>query len=340
MASRNIYYAIILIVLVGVVSSVGTYYLTLPPAQKKLDKVIIATGWVIIGSDAPLFAALENGFYEENGISATILRGYGSADTARRVATGRADFGQVDLSALIPVRGEGLPIKAISVAYAENPLVVYSLKSKGITEPKDLEGLIVGGAPGAAHTLLFPTFLQIHDVDINTIEYVHISTALHLQSLLSDQVDAMSSMVTAYPDWQLTAKEEGLEITYMPFGFDMYGQMLTASDDTINNNPDLVRRFMEATYKGYEWAMDNRAEAVDIILKYNPELDSVKTRGRLDLLFDVLMEPQIGAGKSGTELGIMDPTIMEESYNLIDQYYEISEPYPVEDLYTNEFLSS
>lgn len=51
----------------------------------------------------------------------------------------------------------------------------------------------------------------------------------------------------------------------------MYDDVLFATEDTINNNPELVERFLRATIEGWQYAIEHEEEAVDIVLKYAPE---------------------------------------------------------------------
>jgi ABC-type nitrate/sulfonate/bicarbonate transport system substrate-binding protein len=52
---------------------------------------------------------------------------------------------------------------------------------------------------------------------------------------------------------------------------DYYTPTLIASEQTIKDRPELVKKFMAATSKGYQFAIDNPAEAAAILIKHNPE---------------------------------------------------------------------
>src|SRR5699024_2664372 len=64
------------------------------------ETVTLSLEWLISGRHVGFYVALENGYYEDQGLDVTIKRGYGSGDTVKRVATGRAVFGIADTATL------------------------------------------------------------------------------------------------------------------------------------------------------------------------------------------------------------------------------------------------
>nr|WP_296904198.1 ABC transporter substrate-binding protein [Thermotoga sp.] len=76
----------------------------------------------------------------------------------------------------------------------------------------------------------------------------------------------------------VASKVKGIEIEFLPLReideiFDYYTPVLITSESLIEKDPDLVRRFLRATAKGYEYAVQHPLEAARILLKYAPELD-------------------------------------------------------------------
>src|SRR3954453_18915225 len=96
------------------------------------DKVLFSLQWIPNGNHFGVFAAKEQGFYKDANLDVDIQRGFGSGDTAKRVATGTADIGIADAGSVIVGRSAGLKIKLVASLYEKSPDVVFLIKSNGI----------------------------------------------------------------------------------------------------------------------------------------------------------------------------------------------------------------
>ena len=114
---------------------------TQPPAPAQLTKVTLQLQWFAQSQFAGYYAALDKGYYKSAGLDVKIVRGQGSTDAVKQVASGAAQMGFADTSAVIFAKAnDGIPVKLVSVIYAKPPHAIYVLKESGITKPKDLEG--------------------------------------------------------------------------------------------------------------------------------------------------------------------------------------------------------
>jgi len=128
------------------------------------------------------------------------------------------------------------------------------------------------------------------------------------------------------------AKEAGLTIgflNYSDFNLDILGSGIVTSDKVIAENPDKVRRFVTATFRGYEYANAHPEEATAYILKQFPILDPDVTLQQVKETIDLMT----GTGKLGT----IDPVQVQRTIDFIGPAYSI-DSVTAEELYTNEFL--
>lgn len=326
---------VVALILVTAVSSASTYYLTLPPPPKKLDKVILSLSWVTMGYDCPYYVAIDKGFYEENGISCTVIPGAGSVDTTKRLDMGTATFAAVSMGAIIMGDAQGMHIKSVGLVDNKNPLVIHTLKSRDITQPKQLEGLTVAGTPGAENTVLFPAFCKYYGVDINKIHFVNMIVPVQYPSLVAKKVDALTGMVRGNADVRAVAKQAGDDINLIWWNFSYYGYTHATTDKLIQQNPDLVKRFVDATYKGFDWAMKNPSAAIDIERKYVPEINPNTGLEAWNIVIG-LIKP----GATGKQIAVFDPTVVQNGINLLTQLGIINKTVSVDDVYTNQFVTS
>lgn len=263
------------------------------PDEVEKDRVLLALDWVIFGRHTPWFVALDKGFFAENNIEATIVRGFGSVDSTKRLAAGQADFVFADLGALILARANGdLAAKMVLMAYGNGGHAVFFLEGSGIETPADLAGKTIAGAPGASVTKLFDGFLAANGVARDDVNVINVDAQTLNPLLLSEEVDGMLEFVFNEVQLRKSGAEQGLVPGFFQYGahnFPIYANGLIATDETIANNPDLVRRMAAAVAKGYEYAFANPSESCEIIRKYHPDIDQDVCEGELALVEGLVM---------------------------------------------------
>jgi putative hydroxymethylpyrimidine transport system substrate-binding protein len=122
-------------------------------------------------------------------------------------------------------------------------------------------------------------------------------------ALISEQVDAI---VGAY--WvheSISAENQGFPVNIMrmeEWGIpDFYEIVMVASEDMVNDDPDLAQRFMRATMRGYREAVANPQAAIDILAQAAPEIDEAIERPGVDLLSPLWIEGDLDFGLQTTD---------------------------------------
>lgn len=303
--------------------------------QAHAEKLVFAHDWVPYGKHASFYAAAEKGYFKAVGLEVQVLRGHGGADTAKRVAQKQIDFGFADAPSVIITRARGGMIKLIGIVADKGMNVVYILEKSGIREPKDLSGKTVGDTQAGACITIFPALAKVHK--IQDWKHVVMSPAAKNPSLLAGKVEAICTFVTVGPILYTMGKKQKTpvrEITFADWGLDMAGAGMIARDETIQSNPDLVRRFNEAIYKSMAWAVENPDEAIGLFLRLHPVMNREQTRLEWEVAAKHLMTET--AKKHG--IGYTDPEKMKRTVELVVKYSEKVPPVKAEDLYTNRFL--
>jgi NitT/TauT family transport system substrate-binding protein len=301
------------------------------------DQVTLAVDWVIGGTHTPYFVALDKGFYAGSNLAVTITRGYGSGDTIKRVAAGRATFGVADMGALVAARGnDSVPVKAVLGVYGKAALGLLYLRESGIKGPKDLEGRTLGRSATGASVIMLPAFLKANAIDRQKIKEVIVDGTALLPLLIARKVDAVTEQSIIQPRFQKAADKEGLHVEAMRYtdhGLVTHGNAVMASETLIRDKPDLIRRFLQATVQGLAYAFDKPDEAVEIMQKYNREVETDFGKAELLIIKGLLAEEAKAKG-----LGYMSPATMTSTRDTVAQALELKRAVAVEELYTNEFL--
>jgi NitT/TauT family transport system substrate-binding protein len=240
------------------------------------DKVRFQTDWIPSGEHAMYYGAWQKGIFAEEGIDVTITRGYGSGDTVAKLAGGAFDFGVADVAAVTTARArQNVPVKTIAVLYTQSPHSLFVLKSSGIANFKGLEGKKIGITPGNSHKFYFPKVAEKSGTDPSKIVWVNMDAAAMAGQLISKNIDAAPFYSIHHYYINKAAKAAGEEIIALPFvevGFKIFAASIIATDDTIAQRPDLVRRFLRAVKRSFDWARDNPEEACKLHIEKVPEL--------------------------------------------------------------------
>ena len=103
-------------------------------------------------------------------------------------------------------------------------------------------------------------------------------------------------------------------------------------EDLIANQPDRVKRFIEATMKAWAWSIENPQETLAIFLKHNSAVDPDQAREHYRIAIKHMMTDT--ARREG--IGVIDPEKMKRTVEFVSQYFGIT-GVTADDVYTNRF---
>src|SRR5579885_2996612 len=198
------------------------------------EKWKFALNWFPVGDHAAYWVALDKGYYKEAGLDVTLENSKGSGDTIAKVDTGRADAGLADAAVLIASKARGTTVKTIGMVFDKTPLNFFSLKSKPLAKPADLEGATVGSPPGDAQRQMFPAFAKFNKIDASKVTWVNIEPAAKIAAVAEKRMDGVSDYTTGLPLYEKAAgKGNVVMMPWADFGFDLYSMSIMASEKTM-----------------------------------------------------------------------------------------------------------
>ena len=239
------------------------------------DDVSVQLDWLVRGNHAMFFVARDNGYFKEQGINVTAIRkGTGSTDALKLVANGNADFGFGDLPTLQVGRSQKLPVVALVAVNQESPLAMISLKAKHpMSKPADMKGMNIGVHPSGSTYVFLKAFFAKNGLNLADFKQSTVSPPYE-NMLLLGRVDLVPGYIDAeVPELEAKAGGPGsLSILHgSDFGYDAYGSGVFTSEKMIAEKPELVQRFVNAYAKAFQFVVEHPKEAVDIVVKANPE---------------------------------------------------------------------
>lgn len=298
-----------------------------------VDKVSIITDAGFLGRHAYYFVAIQKGYYKAEDLEVNVIRGQGSAEAIKQVAAGNVTFGFADSgSAVLGRANDSLPVRVVAIVYAKAPHAIYALKGSGIEKPKDLEGRRIANPAGGAIPKLFPAYAKAAHIDESKVNWV-VASSESLPGLLAlGRVDAIGQFTVGEPRLKKdSAPKELVELTYSDAGLDFYSNGIVASETTLKDKPDLVKRFVRATLKGLKDALDHPAEAAKIMQQAHRELDIGIAEGELGKVRELATIP-------GTPLGAIDAKRAQSTIDVVKNAFTMKHPVTVQDVFDARFV--
>ena len=300
--------------------------------KKDLEKVTVILDYVANTNHTGMYVALDQGYYEEAGLDVEIVEPTEGA-TATLISVGKGDFGisyQEDVTVAL-TSDDPLPIKAIAALIQHNTSGFATYADKNIQSPKDFEGKTYAGWGGPGEEAVLKAVMAQNDADYDKLNVV-ISDGSGFEAL-KDKVDIM----WFFEAWDnVKCKMNDFPINYMEVRdlderLDYYTPVIIANDKTLEERPDMTKKFLEATEKGYRYAITNPEDSAKILQKYAPDYS-------LDML---TMSQEYLSGKymEDTERwGEMKDSVWNNYTDFMVEYGVISQPIEASKCYTNEFL--
>ena len=299
--------------------------------EQKLQKVVVTLDWTPNTNHTGLYVAKDKGYYKEAGLDVEIVQpAGGTAD--QLVAADKAQFGISYQESVTLARLEDIPVVSIAAVIQHNTSGFASIKDKGIETPKDFEGKRYGGWGSPIEKATLKALMEKYDADVEKVE---ILTTGATDFFASSETDMDFAWI--FEGWTgVEAELKGIELNYIDLGkenkaLDYYTPVIITNEKNINENPELVKAFMEATSKGYESAMENPQEAAQILIDNAPELNPELVKKSQEFLGAKYQD-------DADQWGLQKEDVWEGYTNWLYDNGLIEEKIDVQKAYTNEFL--
>lgn len=283
--------------------------------------------WINQAQFSGFFIANSKGFYKKNNLKVSIEPGGPNISPIQMVVSGANDFGIVGSEQIILARSKGIPVVSIGVIYKQTPEALISLKNKNITMPKDLIGKKIAVIYGNDE-ILYNSFLLNQKIDRSTLNEV--PQIPDISQLLTNQVDVKMAYEMNDPVLLKIKGEDTNIIRFRDYGVNFYADTLFTTEEMIKNHPDTVRNFVEASFEGWDYSIKNPSEAIDEVLKINPNLNKEAQYGYLQSSIPIINKDE--------ELGFSDETVWENMQKELILQKVINEPIDINKAFTNDFL--
>lgn len=298
------------------------------------EKLTIRFTWKLKGEYAPLYVALEKGYYKAEGLDVQLAEGNGAQNVLKAIAAGNEKFGYGPAVAAAQAVSQGLPVKVVAVYQTKTPMGVIAFPDTPLKTPKDLEGKRLAVSVGETFGDMLVPFTKINGVDITKITQIQMDASARTAQFLTRKIDVMSVYLSnELPQIEKRAGVAFNVLKVSDFGLNLLGASIYVGNAFAEQNPDTVKKLLRATEKGYRDAMANPKDAAKIIAKYMivPEQPDVLDR-----------QVEVTAASTnalvGKPIGWQEAADWENNLNLLKETGGIAEIKAVNVYYTNQYL--
>lgn len=315
--------------------------LTSTASAQALEKFPFRLNWTLYGEHAPFFVAQDKGFYKDVGLDVEILEGSGSTTVAQLVANQTNPVAYVDAATMMRGINAGMPIKAVGVTLQQSPMsFIYRADNPKPSKVSEIKGSRIAITAGDASLAIFTAFMGKLNMQVSDVKLITVANpAAKEQAVLGGQADSLLGyFMDQGPRMQL---KSGVKMGWSRL-YDMAGITTLSSAIIVNNdwlkdakNQDKLRRFLQATQRGWEYTDKHREEASTIFIKHAPafnmEIALLEINGTMTITRTKHTQgkPMMWSAKED----------WQESQDLLQKYAKLAEQKDMGKYYTNEYLS-
>lgn len=306
----------------------------MPSASQGLRHVTLLLGFRPDVQFAPFYVGQQDGYYADAGLEVTIEHKQ-APDVQRLVADGQAEFGVADATDVMIARTSGIPVSYVSTLYEQFPVAIIGRKGKVPSDPSGLAGKRIGtpGKFGSSWHALLALLLAggLRESDVTIREYPQFN---QVDGLAKGDVDLITGFRNNEP---LRLEAQGIpvdlltidQIAPLPGPGTIVGQTL------LDHDPDLVRRFAQATARAQQAVIDKPDLGLQAAKVAVPTLaDDLKTAGTV-----LQATTTLWAGQGGFTGGKIDVARWRQAYGIMKKLGFIDGSVPVEQMIAPSILA-
>ena len=300
-----------------------------------LDEVSFGTNWLAEAEHGGFYQSVADGTYEKYGLKVTILQGGPQALNQALLIGGKVQFYMGSVLGAFNALKEGVPVIEVAAMFQKDPQVLIAHPDVGVETFADLAKLpsIYMGKEGFAY---YFQWMKVAYQGFRDEQYKPYT--FNPAPFLADKMSAQQGYLTSEP--LQIEKQGGFKpkvFLLADEGYDPYSTTIEVTKDYLAKNPDVVKRFIEASTIGwYNYLYGDNKAANDLIKKDNPEMTDEQ------IAYSIAKMKEYGIVNSGeTEtmgIGCMTDARWKEFYDKLVTAKVINANIPITDAYTTQFV--
>jgi len=292
------------------------------------------------GLASTFFFPQDRGYFKSEGLDVTVDEAATALEPITRVASGAYEMALADINTLIKYGDQhpSPPLKAVFMLYNKPPFAIVARRSRGITDPKELEGKKLGTPPAGITFGEWPLFAKLNNVDVTKVAIETIGIPVRAPMLAAGQIDAaLGYSFRLYLD----LKDRGVPVddivlmAMTDYGLKRYGNAIIINPKFAAEKLEAVRAFLQAFLRGLKEIVRRPAEAVDTIMRRD---DTVKRDVELERLRMAIRDNIVTPEVRANGYGAVDLARLGESIDQIGLVHTFKAKPKPEEIFDDSFL--
>lgn len=307
-------------------SSSGTKDAASPAAPASVS---VRLKWLHQSQFAGFYSAAAEGYYEAAGLKVKLDPGGPDSPAVQLVASGSNTYGVAGADQILLAREKGVDVVAVATIYRQTPFVLMTRADSGITTMKQLAGKKVGVKFGQSEEVTYRAMLSAAGMT----KPDEVPVKFDLGPFLSGGVDA-------FPGYSineaLAAADAGKPVNVIGpagVGLSLYADTIFTTGSEIRKHPEQVKAFVQATMKGWQWAIDNPDDAAALALTYDSALKLPHEQAQMKASI-----PSITPDSH--PIGFMDTTGWSSLQDILITQGQMKKRQNLTEVFTTKFLGS
>ncbi|EHM02135.1 Tat pathway signal sequence domain protein [Acetobacteraceae bacterium AT-5844] len=310
------------------------------PSYAQTTQIRFTLDWALQGNHGMWALAEDRGIFRENGLSVRMDRGFGSGDTAVKVASGAYDIGFTDISTAVKLNADNPEKRLVSIyqVFDRTAAAVITTKRSGITTLQGLDGKKLGAPEGEASRMIFPAFARAANISTGKIQWTSMAANLRDTMLAQGQVDAVTGFLftTYFNLVGVGIKEDDIVAwPYAENGLDLYGSAVVARAEWLEKNPQAAAAFVKSSILGLRALLADIPAGLAALKKREPLFDEALEARRFAMTRDrCILTPNV----KQHGFGYLDMARAEMLVKVNAEAYGIQNPPAAASMFTDKFL--
>ena len=302
------------------------------PAPNALVDVSLPVGYIPNIQFAPLYVSMDKGYFRDAGINLKLDYSF-ETDAVSLVGANKLQFAVVSGEQVLLGRAQGLPIVYVMAWYRDYPVGVMAPKSKAIRQPADLAKkkigvpLLSGASYIGLRALLDAGQVKQSDTTLDVIGFNQV------EALSAGREDAAAIYIANEPV-EIQSKGTDVDVIRVSDYLQLVSNGIITNEETLKNNPDLVKRMVQAVIKGVVETAANQDAAYETSKKYVDTLDKADPAVQKKVLAVSASMWQV------QNPGVSDPKAWENMQAILLKMGLLKQPLDLSKAYTNQFAVS
>lgn len=301
-------------------------------SRAELQKVTLVLDWVVNTNHTGIFVAKELGYFEDEGLDVEIVQAP-DMNFIEMVGVDSAQIGICGQEQLTQARVTGnVPVVAIGAILQENTSGFASPVDRNIKSPADFEGRRYSGWGTPLEEKFIENMMDKVGADFTKVEMRMMAATDYFASMETE-----ADFAWIYYGWDgIGAQARNYPIDFILLqdidpAMNFYSPVIISNEKTIENDPEMLTKFMKAVAKGHKYTIDNIEEACDLLLRSTPETDRAHALASIEYLSEFFLN-------DNGEFGFMKRSVWDDFSRWMLDNELIEAPLDIDEAFTNAFL--